>query len=93
MTSERRGRGKLVGRLGEARLKVADVLMLMMMKVKDVLVQMEARQVAVMMMKVVKVTVLLEVKMFVASVFSLLSPLTRTQTTLPQTRLAARTSR
>ena len=29
----------------------------------------------------------------VKDVFSLLSPLTRTQTTMPQTRLAARTSR
>ena len=29
----------------------------------------------------------------VADVFSLLSPLTRTHTTMPQTRLAARTSR
>jgi hypothetical protein len=74
---------------------VADVLMLMMMKVKDVLVLdvlmlMEARQVAVIMMKVVKVTVkvLLEVKVmvkvFVVSLFSLSS------TPFPRTRPAAR---
>ena len=82
MTSEAR-QGKLVGRLGEARLKVADVLMLMTMKVKDVLV-MEARQVAVMMMKV---TVLLEVKVMVkVSVVSLFS---LSSTTFPRTRPAA----
>ena len=33
------------------------------------------------------------VKALLKDVFSLLSPLTRTQTTMPQTRLAARTSR
>ena len=103
MTSEVR-QGKLVWRLGEARLKVADVLMLMMMKVKDVLVLdvlmlMEARQVAVMMMLMldvlmVTVKVLLEVKVvvkvFVAEVllFSLSS--TPTTRTMPQTRPAAR---
>ena len=57
----------------------------------DVLMLMEARQVAVMMMKVkgqVSVKVLLEVKVFVVEevlLFSLLSPLTQPQTTMPQT--------
>ena len=91
LTSERRG-GKLVWRRGEARLKVADVLVLMMMKVKDVLV-LDVLMLMVMMMKVVKV--LLEVKVMVKEfvvvevlLFSLSStPFPRTT---PSTRPAGR---
>ena len=80
MTSGRRW-GKLVGRLGEARLKVADVLMLM-----------EARQVAAMMMKVVKVTVkvLLEVKVMVKVFVLEVSLFSLSSTSFPRTRPAAR---
>jgi phosphoglycerate dehydrogenase-like enzyme len=46
-------------------------------------------QVMSLLQEVVQVKALLKV----ADVISLLSPLTRTQTTMPQTRLAARTSR
>jgi hypothetical protein len=57
---------------------------------------MEALQVMSLLLKMlVKVMSLLQevVKALLKDVFSLLSPLTRTQTTMPQTRLAARTSR
>ena len=67
--------------------------MLMMMKVKDVLMLMEARQVAVMMMLMLdvlmQVTVLLEVKEFVVKVKEVfLSSLS--STSFPRTRPAAR---
>jgi len=57
---------------------------------------MEALQVMSLLLKMlVQVMSLLQevVKALLKDVFSLLSPLTRTQTTMPQTRLAARTSR
>ena len=61
---------------------------------------MEALQVMSLLLKMLvkallKVMSLLQevVKALLKDVFSLLSPLTRTQTTMPQTRLAARTSR
>ena len=63
----------------------------------------EALQVMSLLLKMRKVKALVQVMSLlqevvkallkVADVFSLLSPLTRTQTTMPQTRLAARTSR
>ena len=58
-------------------LQVMSLLLKMLVKVMSLL------------QEVVQVHALLKV----ADVFSLLSPLTRTQTTMPQTRLAARTSR
>ena len=62
---------------------------------------MEALQVMSLLLKMRKVKALLKVmsllqevvKALLKDVFSLLSPPTRTQTTMPQTRLAARTSR
>ena len=64
------------------------MLMLMMVKVKDVLVLMEARQVAVMMMKV---TVLLEVKVMVKeSVVEALLLFSLSSTLPPRTRPEAR---
>ena len=58
---------------------------------------MEALQVMSLLLKMRKVQVmsLLQevVKALLKDVFSLLSPLTRTQTRMPQTRLAARTRR
>jgi hypothetical protein len=47
----------------------------------------------VMSLLLLKALVQVKALLKVADVFSLLSPLTRTQTTMPQTRLAARTSR
>ena len=68
---------------------------------RDVKRVMEALQVMSLLLKMRKVKALLKVMSLLQEVvtallkdvFSLLSPLTRTQTTLPQPRLAARTSR
>ena len=55
---------------------------------------MEALQVmSLLLLKMLVQVLLMKALLKVADVFSLLSPLTRTQTTMPQTRLAARTSR
>ena len=55
---------------------------------------MEALQVmSLLLLKMLVQVLLMKALLKVADVFSLLSPLTRTQTTMPQTRLAARTRR
>jgi len=71
-------------------LQVMSLLLKMLVKaLVQVFVPKALLKVMSLLQEVVQVRALLKV----ADVFSLLSPLTRTQTTMPQTRLAARTSR
>ena len=67
-------------------------LLLKMRKVKA-LVQVFVLKALLKVMSLLQEVVQVKALLKVADVFSLLSPLTRTQTTMPQTRLAARTSR
>ena len=62
-----------------------------MLQVMSLLLQMLVKALVQVMSLLQEVVVKALLK--VADVFSLLSPLTRTHTTMPQTRLAARTSR
>ena len=64
-----------------------------MLQVMSLLLKMRKVKALVQVMSLLQEVVQVKALLKVADVFSLLSPLTRTQTTLPQTRLAARTSR
>ena len=74
-------------------MEALQVMSLLLKMLAKALVQVFVLKALLKVMSLLQEVVQVKALLKVADVFSLLSPLTRTQTTMPQTRLAARTSR